>query len=580
MRTRTIAEFLLFSVLVIPGGLWAQTPAASHASQSNIPVRVRDGAALVADVYLPEKDGKYPVILIRTPYGKDGYQGEASFFVRHGYVVVVQDTRGRGKSGGEWYAFAHEADDGYDTIEWAAKQPWSNGKVVTMGGSYLAIDQWLAATRGNPHLAAMVTLVSPSDLYANAIHNGGALQYGTALTWSIGTSRRMQSGQTAPINWPELFRFLPVRSATAEGGDEVKFYGDWTDHSARDAYWQALSWREAYTKLAVPVMHIGGWFDIFQEGTIENFLKMTARSPGVARSAQRLIVGPWAHGAFGSKVGQVDFGPQSRIDLRAKELRWLGHYVSGEQNGADSDAPVEIFVMGVNEWTKEKAWPPAGTKPTKYFLHSQGNANTSGGDGTLSLATPKKEPVDHFDYDPANPVPTNGGGTCCSPAIMPWGPLDQRDVEKRQDVLVYSTAPLEQDFEVTGPVEVHLFASTSGRDADWTAKLVDVAPGGPAINLTDGILRARFRKSLERPDLLEHGKVYEFSVSAGNTGNVFLKGHRVRLEVSSSNFPRFTRNTNTGNVPEKDSSFVVAHQTIYHDKAHASYVLLPVRPRH
>jgi hypothetical protein len=379
------------------------------------------------------------------------------------------------------------------------------------------------------------------------------------------------------IPWPELFRRLPVESAAAAAGFEPQVYRDWIDHPARDAYWQSMSWREAYPQLAIPVMHVGGWFDIFQKGTVENFVKMRTEAPAVARGSQRLIMGPWAHGAFGPKVGEVDFGPQSVVDVRAKVLRWLDHHIRGEQNGADRDPPVEIFVMGVNQWRTEKTWPPVEAKPSKYFLHSQGKANTLDGDGLLSLADPGDEVVDQFDYDPANPVPTSGGGTCCAPQLIPWGPQDQRNVEKRNDVLVYTTAPLERDLEVTGPVEVHLFASTSARDTDWTAKLVDVAPDGMAISLTDGILRARYRNSLERPELLTPGKVYEFVIDAENTSNVFLKGHRVRLEISSSSFPRFSRNTNTGNHPEKDSTFAVAHQTIYHDRTRPSSVSLSVR---
>jgi putative CocE/NonD family hydrolase len=265
------------------------------------------------------------------------------------------------------------------------------------------------------------------------------------------------------------------------------------------------------------------------------------------------------------------------VNVTEKELRWLDHYVKGEQNGAENDAPVELFVMGAKEWRKEKAWPPSYSRATRFFLRSEGGANSSDGNGVLSPERPAEEAPDRFDYDPANPVPTQGGGTCCNPQLLPWGAMDQRNIEQRLDVLVYSTPPFDHDIEVTGPVEVHLSASSSAQDTDWTAKLVDVAPNGFAMNLTDGILRARYRNSLAQPEPLEAGKAYEFVFSAGNTSNVFLRGHRIRLEISSSNFPRFSRNTNTGNVPEKDRDFSVAHQTVYHDRARASYILLPIR---
>jgi len=544
----------------------------------NVPVRIRDGVTLAAHVFLPEGEGKYPVILIRTPYGKEGEQGGAVYFAERGYAVVTQDTRGRNDSDGEWYAFRNEADDGYDSIEWAASQSWSNGKVVTMGGSYLAIDQWLAATRRSPHLVAMVVLVSPSDLYRNTIYPGGAFQLGTAASWAVGTGRhRLMTEEMKLISWPQIFRHLPVQSAAAAAGFEPKFYQDWVDHPSRDDYWKGLSWEEAYSNLNIPVLHIGGWFDIFQEGTIENFVEMARQAPQAARSAQKLLMGPWAHGAYGPKVGEVDFGPRSVIDIRAKALRWLNRYVRGEENGVGEELPIEIFTMGVKDWRSETAWPPPDATPTRFFLHSQGGANSAEGNGTLSTAGPGDEPPDRYDYDPADPVPTTGGGTCCNPVLIPWGAMDQRRIENRKDVLIYTSPPLEKDLEVTGPVAVHLLVSTDAPDTDWTAKLVDVAPDGFAMNLTDGILRARYRNSFQRPELLDTGKIYEYEIAAGNTSNVFLKGHRIRLEISSSNFPRFSRNTNTGHQPEKDSNFVVARQTLYHDTRRASYVTLPVR---
>ncbi|MGE0133026.1 MAG: CocE/NonD family hydrolase [Blastocatellales bacterium] len=542
----------------------------------NAPMPMRDGVILAANVYLPKAEGKYPAILIRTPYGKSGEHDNALFYAERGYVVVAQDTRGRYDSDGEWYAFRNEAADGFDSIEWAARQPWSNGKVVTMGASYLGMDQWLAATGLNPHLAAMVVRVSPADLYSEVAHPGGSL--GTVV-WSVAMGRRnLLRRELSLIPWDKVFRYLPVEEAAATAGTDSPFLRDWINHPARDEYWQAMSWRHIYSKLNVPVFHSGGWFDTFQKGTIENFQRMISEAPAGARRAQRLVIGPWVHGDLGgpSPGAKERFGPQSVMELRAKELRWLDHYVRGVQNGADAEPQVDYFVMGANQWKSERAWPPANSTPTRYYLHSQGKANTSDGDGVLSLGVPEDEPADHFEYDPANPVPTDGEGKCCSENI-PAGPRDQRNVERRKDVLVYSTPPLEKSVEVSGPIKVYLYAATSARDTDWTAKLVDVSPDGFAMNLTDGLLRARYRQSFEKQELLEPGRVYEFAIDLGHTSNVFLQGHRIRLEISSSNFPRHSRNTNTGNNPEKDTNFIVARQTIFHSRERPSFLVLPVK---
>lgn len=558
--------------------LFCQAPRQPYRWLFDVPVPMRDGVNLAADVYLPSTKGRYPVLLDRTPYGKSSGRGEGIYFARHGYAVVVEDTRGRYDSGGKWYAFAHEPDDGQDTIAWAARQPWSNGKVVTIGASYNGIDQWLAAKRDNPALAGMIIGFAPSGLYTNGIYQDGTFRLGF-LAWSVKTGRHVSSRQVASLPWLSLISSLPLESI-APGGFQAKFFRDWINHPNRDAYWQALSWKNIYSKLNIPVFLYGGWYDIFQMGTIENFLGIDHKSSPSARSAERLVEGPWGHGALGPRIGKVNFGPQTVVNLHAKELRWLDHYIRGLNNGAENDPRVQIFVMGRNQWEYEKNWPPSNIRWTKYFFHSQGHANTLNGDGTLSIDSPKNDEPDHYTYNPANPVPAHGGGN--SPKTKPviWGAMDQRAVEARKDVLVYTSDPLPYDCEVAGPITVHLFASSSARDTDWTAKLVDVAPDGFAMNLTDGILRARYRHSFAHPELLQPGRVYEYTIKAGYTDNVFLKGHRIRLEISSSDFFQFSRNTNTGNQPEKDSQFVPARQAVYHDRTRASYLLLPLVPRH
>jgi uncharacterized protein len=543
-----------------------------------VSVPMRDGVHLAADVYLPPSSGQFPVLLERTPYGKDGSRDEGIYFARHGYAVVVEDTRGRYDSGGEWYAFVHEPDDGQDTIAWASGQPWSNGKVVTIGASYNGIDQWLAAKRHNPALAGMIVGFAPSDLYANTVYPGGTFRLGM-LEWSVATGRHVLSRQVSLLPWNSLIRSLPVESI-APGGFQAKFYRDWINHPARDAYWEDLSWKDIYSKLDIPVFLYGGWFDIFQAGTIENFLSIDQQSSPSARRAERLVEGPWGHGALGPKIGKVNFGSQTVVNLRAKELRWLDHYIRGMNNGAERDPRVEVFVMGRNTWKNEEDWPPSDIHWTKYFFHSHGHANTLRGDGTLSIDMPADDQPDHYTYDPANPVPSHGGGNSPKAKPVVWGAMDQRTVEARNDVLVYTSDPMPYECEVAGPVTVHLFASSSAQDTDWTVKLVDVAPDGFAMNLTDGILRARYCHSFPQPELLQPGRAYEYTLKAGYTDNVFLRGHRIRLEVSSSNFPHSSRNTNTGNQPEKDSEFVPAQQTVFHDPSHASYLLLPLVSRH
>jgi len=542
----------------------------------NVPVRMRDGTVLAADVYLPAAAGRYPVLINRTPYGKAGGKGEGVFFAPHGYAVVIQDTRGRYDSDGVWYAFRHEASDGQDTIAWAAHQPWSNGKVVTMGASYNAMDQWLAATRPNPALAAMITGFCPSDLFITTVYPGGAFKLGM-MSWALQTGRHTLLGVTSFLDWPALLRHLPVNWDLAAAGFDQPFYNDWLDHPTADRYWREMGWEGVPKNLDIPVFLYGGWYDVFQKGTMEDFLQLDHHSSPATRSAERLVWGPWGHGRYGPVIGDVDFGKDIVVDLPPLELRWLDHYVRGIDNGADRDARVQVFVLGRNAWEQRPDWPPHTAQPVHYFLNSHGNANTLSGDGGLVDTPPTEETADHFTYDPGHPVPTRGGGY--SPNLIPgiWGARDQRPVEERPDVLVYTTAPFTHDVEAAGGVALHLFASSDATDTDWTAKIVDVDPSGFALNLTDSILRARYRHSFEHPQLLTPDEVYEFEIGAGYIDNVFRAGHRLRLEISSSNFPAFSRNTNTGNQPEKDMNFKVAHQTIVHGPSHASYVELHVR---
>jgi putative CocE/NonD family hydrolase len=352
-------------------------------------------------------------------------------------------------------------------------------------------------------------------------------------------------------------------------------------HSNYDSYWKRLDWSDKYARFDFPVLHVGGWYDIFKEGTIKSFIQMRCKSTHDARDGQFLIMGPWIHNSVAdllpdSKQGDLDFGAGATMDLRELALNWLDHHVKGASEEVASAAPVRVFTMGENEWHAYNDWPVPETKFVNYYLHGNGAANSASGDGRLDTSLPKSEKPDRYQYDPSAPVPTVGGPNCCAQPIFPAGPKDQREVEKRQDILVYTSEPLETALRVTGPIKATLWMSSSVRDTDLTVKIVDVFPDGAAINLTDGILRLRYRNSFERAEFLEPGKIYKVVLDAGSTSNLFKVDHRIRVEISSSNFPRFTRNLNTVGDPELETEWVVAEQTIYHDESRPSYVTLPV----
>jgi putative CocE/NonD family hydrolase len=530
---------------------------------------MRDGVTLSTNIRRPDAPGQFPTVLWRTPYGK--VEGEsAAGLVPHGYVLVAQDVRGRFQSEGEWNPFFHEAADGDDAINWIASQPWSDGRVVMAGGSYGAMVEWLAATRHNPHLKGLISMVSPSDIYDGTIYQGGALNLGALEMWAATMDGKQPDLAHLPKTrpeWEKIFAGLPLTDALREAHHAPAFFREWIAHPASDAFWQPLRWKDSYATIDLPVLHQTGWYDMFQRGTLENFAQMRQHAPVAVRGDQYLIVGPWAHQGAGRKLGDVDFGADAAADLPRLFLKWLDRHL--KEQGTENLPPVHVFTMGENTWRDYAAWPVPGTEFTKFYLHSV---------GTLSQAQPASEKPDRYTYDPANPVPTRGGGTCCFPNMLPWGPMDQREVEARPDVLVYSSAPLAADLRVTGPINARLWISSSAPDTDFTVKLVDVSPEGFAMNLTDGILRVRYRSSFQSPELMKPGKLYTVAVDVGNTSNLFRKGHQIRVEVSSSNFPHFSRNTNTGRQPETDADFRKARQTVGHDARHDSYIVLPVVP--
>ena len=578
-------------------------PASLHV-ETDVPVPMRDGITLYADIYRPDGPGPFPVILQRTPYDKTAPLSmnplDPLKSARNGYAAVIQDTRGRYSSEGEFYCFRDEINDGYDTVEWAASQPWSTGKVGMYGASYVGATQWLAALARPPHLTTIVPNVTASNYHEGWTYQGGAFELGFNMSWTLGSLtlanlRNIASKKTIPPDGGQkliqavdsmesAFLSLPLKEFPHLKDGLADYYYDWLAHPDYDDYWKQICIEENHSRLNVPAYNIGGWYDIFLGGSIRNYLGMKKEgATDSARSGQRLLIGPWQHSAKGtSLVGSHYFGVAAdalAIDLDGIHFKWFDYWLKGINNGVLDEPPVRIFVMGDNAWRYEQEWPLARAQATRYYFHSQGRANSVNGNGSLSTQSPGEEAPDAFLYNPSDPVPTKGGALCCNPYFMANGAFEQSEVELREDVLVYSTPPLESEVEVTGPITVTLWATTSATDTDFTAKLVDVCDHGCARNLTDGIIRARYRESTSSPSPVEPGRVYEYTIDLWATSNVFKQGHRIRVEVSSSNFPRFDRNPNTGRPIADEGELKPALQTILHDSQHPSHITLPIVPR-
>lgn len=555
--------------------------------QRGVRAKMRDGVQLVADIYRPEGEGKFPVLLERTPYSRAGESGMAYELAAHGYVVVLQDTRGRYDSGGEFYPFRDESQDGYDSVEWAARLEYSDGKVGMFGGSYVGATQMLAAMARPPHLLTIFPYVTASEYYDGWTYQSGVLMQWFASSWtsilSVDSLRRKADESLRPKEWVAQLPVenYPVIKPPTDLSTLAPYFHDWVEHERSDSYWQRWRVSDHYPEMSVKGLHAAGWHDLFLKGSIKNYmgLRALAATPQ-ARAGQRLLIGPWGHAPTSpeGKIGDVVFGKNAVLDMTGTALRWFDYTLKGVENEYTSAPPVRLFVMGDNVWRDEQEFPLARTRYTKYYLHSSRGANGATSDGQLSITAPGGERPEQFEYDPNNPVPTIGGRLCCGTALPP-GPFDQRPNETRPDVLVFSTPPLEKELEVTGFVTVELYAATSAADTDFTALLADVDPNGYARFLTDGIVRARYRNTTAQPEEIVPGKVYKYVIDLWATSNVFKPGHRMRLYISSSNFPRFNRNPNTGEPMFGASRLVSAKQTIYHGGEYASALVLPVIPR-
>lgn len=566
--------------------------------EKNVMVPMRDGVRLATDIYRLEGAPPTPVLVVRTPYNKDHILAGDDVFnifraVQAGYTVAAQDVRGRYASEGKFTPHVQETDDGVDMFSWTAVQSWSNGILGTFGGSYLGCTQWLPARENPPALRAMAPAITFSDSYEGCAYQGGAkvlhdLRWVVANIVPAEIERHIARGQQPLASETRLdvdgaLNELPLATHPLIR-EYAPFYLDWLAHPTADDYWLPASPQAGYEQIGVTALNISGWYDIFLWSTCQNYKGMKERGGAeVARRNQRLIIGPWTHMNFSGSFPEREFGAgasSAAIDLAGIHLRWFDHWLKDVDNGVDEEPPVMIFVMGIDQWRTDADWPLPDTRYRPYYLHSGGQANTLHGDGLLSAEPPGDEPPDVYLYNPLRPAPTVGGQVIL-PGGNAMGPRDQREVEWRDDVLVYSTPVLDRPVEVIGPIELHLFVASSARDTDFTGKLVDVYPDGRAIILTEGILRARYRHSFTEPELLKPGELYELRLNLWTTANVFLPGHRIRLEVSSSNFPRFDRNSNTGGdiASETADQYQPAIHRIFHDAAHPSHLVLPIIER-
>ncbi|MDQ1577489.1 MAG: uncharacterized protein QOE21_176 [Microbacteriaceae bacterium] len=576
-----------------------ESPSDGVIVERDVWIRMRDGVRLQADVWRPSAAGRYPILLQRTPYNRaDSFAVivnagiEPLRAVGEGFVVVIQDTRGRFGSEGDFDPFRTEAADGFDTIEWLAAQQYSNGRVGMYGASYYAATQLLAATSNPPALRAIAPQVTASDYHDEWVYRGGALQLGFTLYWALGLAavqaqRRRAEGEAVDAQAAKLqkliddpwtaFRTRPLTSLEALG-ELLPAWNDWLEHPSRDDFWRSISIAERFASIDLPALHIGGWFDIFLHGTLSNFRGL---GHGSNAAEQRLIIGPWAHAVAYDALGEVDYGgaaSAAALDLTRVQLDWFAGFLKPDAE-PQTAAPVRVFVMGDNEWRDEDAWPPTRARTERFYLDAKTDEESRFA-GALSVDRPGDARAAEFVFDPADPAPTTGGATFL-PGVyvgMHAGQRDQRALEERADVLSYTTSPLVDDLEICGPVSVSLWAATSALDTDWTAKLVEVYPDGRALNICDGIVRARYANGTDREELVPPGDVREFRIDLGATAIVIARGHAVRLEISSSNFPRFDVNPGYGGdvASATADDLVVANQQIFHGGAHPSHLELSV----
>jgi uncharacterized protein len=571
--------------------------------EPNTRVAMRDGVKLGTDIYRPDAPGKHPGILIRTPYKKDMSELTGKYYARRGYVVAIQDCRGCFASEGTWEPFINEPKDGFDSVEWLAAQPWCDGKVGMIGGSYVGWVQWWAASQQPPHLVTIIPNVSPPDPFYNFPYD-----YGTFFLWgAIWWADIVESHATADLSgekilevadkkYHKLLMKLPVIDLDKSVlGKENPYWRKWIEHPTEDDYWKQASFYQNMDKIKIPVFHQSGWFDGDGIGSKLNYAKMAA----LGRPHQKLTLGPWGHTDVATRThGKHDFGPQALRDLPRDYLRWFDFWLKGVENGVPTEPLVSIFVMNTNKWLHGPKYPLPETRFEKWYLSSGGKANTSLGDGKLTREMPAKDaPPDKFKYDPGDPTPTPDmleeeekkvdkakkadepeQAKTDNEKKVPVKDRREEVTKSRADMLVYVSEPMQEEYTFAGPVSAVLYAASSAKDTDWFMRLMTIDDKGKTFVLVTGKIRARFRESMSNPSLLEPGKVYEYALDLWQTGISVPKGHRLRIEVSSAAFPLFSRNLNTGGHNEMDTNFITAEQTIYHSEQFPSHVILPVIP--
>lgn len=617
----TPLRLLVLATIVLPAPAEARAEVVQVRIRKNVMMPARDGVRLATDIYLPDGEltpqGPFPAILIRTPYDKAGLAETAEFFTKSGYAVAVQDVRGRYSSEGTFYIYTQEGPDGRDAVEWVAARPWCNGEVGTYGGSYLAATQNALAVLQPPHLKTMFVMVGTSNYIEDGAGRGGAFAllhnatYGFRLAYTGKAARTYgaeepedtPSGLAVKRAYEKLGDWLKAaplkdKSPLASTPSYRKWYSDWRAHPTYDDYWKqnGYNFEEYYSKYPdIPICFVGGWYDIFKRGTLNNFRGLSGR-----KSYTKLLMGPWTHSTGKTFSGDVDFGKEAEMKMKHEAVRWFDQFLKRGDQGLEKEPPVRYFLMGAGEtvrnkdgrlqsggvWKTAGAWPPSGFVEQRLYLQ---------GDGSLRTTTDQQPDSSPFQYDPRRPVPTIGGNIDSGKHLVRRGAQNQVSIEgdfaatnelplaARRDVLTFETAPLESDVEVTGSLRAELWVSSSAQDTDFTAKLIDVYPpskdypDGYAMNLEDGILRMRFRESRTEEELMSPHKVYKATIDLWATANVFRKGHRIRLDVSSSNFPMYDVNPNTGEPPGRHSRLQSALNTVYHDAEHPSCLVLPVR---
>ena len=600
--------------LVLTARLYAQgSPVTPDAPKGTHPVRIemshfapmRDGVKLSADFYFPtDVEGRLPTVMIRTPYNKKTFRlekGVPTWLASHGYAVVVQDVRGKYESDGEFTTSANDRNDGYDTMTWIAAQPWTTGKIGTYGCSYQGEDQVQLAAMRHPNHAAAIPQAAGGVMTYFGAWNGGANELVSLVAWyrTAGIKRHPKLSPDLPrdeyLAYAPYFNFgvtvpdvpvrtmadmLPISTITEVVGSPPNDWKDFVTHPPDDPFWKKFGYIEPSDSFDVPALHVNSWYDPAPgwTGVLFNQMRTNATSPR-GRNNQYVIFSPSPHcgsergAAEKTTVGERDLG-DTRREYFGLYLKWFDHWLKGADNGVTTMPKVQYYAMGRNQWQSAPTFPIADGQP--FYLHSDGRANSRYGSGTLSVTAPRTEAPDHYTYDPASPVPSKAGPICCTFSNEPAGPVDQRDIEVRQDVLVYTSDAVTSETEVTGPIKAVLYVSSTSKDTDFTVKLLDVLPNGIAYNLQEGIKRARYRESYRTPTLMEPNGVYKVEVDLQATSNVFLPGHRIRVEISSSNFPRFDRNMNTGGVNWNETKWITAANTIHHSARYPSHILLPV----